>query len=249
MQLLLVYHRVAPPGAADLYRVPAETLRKHLSLVAESGLPIVNPRCWSAHDRGVVFTFDDGTVDHFDTARPILQQFGVTGLFYVPTAKLGSEGHMTADQVGRLFTEGHTIGSHGHTHTRLDALTPSMVRSEMEMSGEAIQRITGQHPLHFAPPGGFYNDAVQRIAVELGYRFFRTMRWGYNRRFKAMRLEVVPITGRWGDAFLISALRGKREWLLRTTHLSKAAIQCVLSPDAYDQLRGLVRATAARHPA
>ena len=119
----------------------------------------------------------------------------------------------------------------------------------MERSREAIQRITDQHPLHFAPPGGFYNDAVQRIAADLGYRYFRTMRWGYNRRFNATQMEVVPITGRWGNAFLISALRGKREWLLRTTHLSKAAIQRVLSPDAYDHLRGLVRATAARHRA
>lgn len=249
MLLILVYHRVAPSGDDDLYRIRADTLRKHLRLVSESNLHVVSPRCWPTRDRGVVFTFDDATIDHFDTVRPILQEFGVTGLFYVPTAKLGREGHLTADHVGQLYAENHAIGSHGHTHARLDTRPASMLRSELETSGAVIRGLTGQHPLHFAPPAGFYDAAVQRIARELGYGFFRTMRWGYNRRFDPMRMEVLPITGRWGDALLTAALRGKGEWFLRTTHFSKAVLQRTVSPAVYDRLRGLVRATGTLHRA
>jgi peptidoglycan/xylan/chitin deacetylase (PgdA/CDA1 family) len=40
---------------------------------------------------GMVFTFDDGFVDHYDQVLPVLKEMGLWGIFYIPTGVYGQE--------------------------------------------------------------------------------------------------------------------------------------------------------------
>ena|SRR5439155_1833333 len=243
MLLFLVYHKVQEGAKGDIYSVTPETFVTHLQLVKESGVDIVDPRtlCETSyeHQNGCVFTFDDGTVDHFNVVLPLLRDFSVPGLFYVPTSKINGKGYLSRKQVQLLFAEGHTIGSHTSSHRRLDVLSQTSIKAEVEDSCEIIYDITGELPHHFAPPGGYYNHEVQQTAQQAGYKFFRTMRWGYNRFFKPFQIEVVPMTNMLGSKFVECALHGKEEWLLKFMYLLKNGARAMRPSSVMERLSKL----------
>jgi peptidoglycan/xylan/chitin deacetylase (PgdA/CDA1 family) len=89
------------------------------------------------------------------------------------------------------------------------------IAHELAASARILGEVTGERPIHFAPPGGLYSRIVVQEAHRAGYRFFRTMNWGYNRRLRPMAIAVVPMTNGAGMRFLESALRGRGEWTLK----------------------------------
>jgi peptidoglycan/xylan/chitin deacetylase (PgdA/CDA1 family) len=214
-------------------------------MAQQSGLPILNPDGWAGAREGsrtgVLFTFDDGTRDHFEVVRPLLRQYGVRALFYVSTAKLNRAKYLTSDEVRALSEEGHTIGSHSNTHRRLDVLPLEVLREELELSATAIQNVIGQRPIHFAPPGGFYNSTVERVAQEAGYSFCRTMDWGYNRVFNPMRIEGIPMIPTVGSYILKNAIQGRSEWKLKIVCSLKNGLRTSLSNSGYNKLRSTIQ--------
>jgi len=224
----LVYHRITEEQQAGFRSIHPDTFRHHLEIIRSAGVPVVDPADASLSGdsvSGVVLTFDDATIDHFDTARPILSEFDVPGLFYVPTARLGSEGHLSVEQVTALHREGHTIGSHSHTHSRLDRLPTLSVHHELHESRRRLREILGVDALHFAPPGGLYGAEVSAVAQEVGFRFFRTMMWGLNPQLDPHEIHVVPMVRPSGTLFLRWALNGRNERVLRVMYELKRTLR------------------------
>jgi peptidoglycan/xylan/chitin deacetylase (PgdA/CDA1 family) len=99
--MILNYHRIGDPNATEydpgLFSCTAEefdwqiaylkhrfrmtTLDEVLDLVA-GGLRLTEPR--------VLITFDDGYIDNYQLAYPVLRRHGVQGVFFVPTAFAGT---------------------------------------------------------------------------------------------------------------------------------------------------------------
>ena len=242
--LHLVYHnvraeRAAVSSARSVYAVTPAQLVQHIQLVQQAGWSFLNPRLpFSAERRqAVMLTFDDGTVDHYESVLPVLQKQAVPALFYISSAKLDQPGYLTRGQVRDLWQAGYGIGSHSHTHRRLDHLSVSAMHEELALSRTILADIIGQAPDAFAPPGGFYSHSLQTVAREQGFAFFRTMRWGYNRVFDPMSIEVLPMTARWGEMFLALALRNQYESLLRSCYALKNVVRTWLPPGYTRQLR------------
>jgi peptidoglycan/xylan/chitin deacetylase (PgdA/CDA1 family) len=233
MLIFLVYHKVQDLHSEGvIYTVSPTSFMAQLSMVQQAGLPILNPHVLSSSrghwQSGIILTFDDGTTDHFEVVRPLLKEFGIQALFYISTARLNRDKYLTSEQVQLLWESGHTIGSHSHVHKRLDVEPWEQVTQELELSAMAIQKIVGQRPVHFAPPGGFYSRSVQAIAQRAGYSFCRTMDWGYNRSFDAMRIEVVPMTNVLGTYFLKHALKGRSDRTLKFAYHMKNGLKSFL---------------------
>ena len=244
MLIFLVYHKVQDLHSEGvIYTMSPTNFMAQLSMVQQADLPILNPHVLSSSrghwQSGIVLTFDDGTTDHFEVVRPLLKEFGIQALFYIPTARLNRDKYLTSEQVRLLWESGHTIGSHSHVHKRLDVEPWEQVTQELELSAMAIQKIVGQRPVHFAPPGGFYNRSVQEIAQRVGYSFCRTMDWGYNRLFDSMRIEVVPMTNALGACFLRYAINGRLERTLKFTYYMKNVLRTILHKSSYYKMRSM----------
>jgi peptidoglycan/xylan/chitin deacetylase (PgdA/CDA1 family) len=250
MLLFLVYHKIKNRSGDDLHTVSRDAFLAQLSLVQAGKLPILNPRLLSCSNptfkSGVILTFDDGTLDHFRIVDPLLRERGIQALFYVSTGKLNSEKYLTSEQVRQLWENGHTIGSHSHAHKRLDLLPRDHVWDELEASAMAIEKIVGERPAHFAPPGGFYNSTVQDLAQSAGYSFFRTMDWGYNQRLDPLQIEVLPMTGSLGFYFIRYALDTRSDWMLKSLCKLKSGLRTSVSASNYSRLRALVAGFSRR---
>jgi len=131
-------------------------------------------------------THDDGYLDNYQHAAPILQKLGLPGTFFVSTHFLESDtvpwwdqevteplGWMSWDQVREMQAMGFEIGSHTCTHADLGAVDAEVARHELVQSRLELERELS-HPIDlFAYPyGGVKNmtDANLALVKEAGYR-------------------------------------------------------------------------------
>lgn len=80
----------------------------------------------------VAFTFDDGTLDEYQYAAPILEKYGYRGFFNIISGKV-RHGENFQDQLGPMMSweqisdlekRGHEISSHTHSHRTHVGLMP-----------------------------------------------------------------------------------------------------------------------------
>lgn len=128
----------------------------------------------------VCLTFDDGYQDNYDIAYPILKQSNVPFAIYVTTGFIDNQLPMwwyPDQQLGLGLEELRTldreplctIGAHTVSHPRLDTLSASEQRKEIEDSGSTLEQWLG-HPIqHFSYPHGAYNDETISIVCECGF--------------------------------------------------------------------------------
>jgi peptidoglycan/xylan/chitin deacetylase (PgdA/CDA1 family) len=126
---------------------------------------------------------------------------------------LGRPGYIAPDDVRGLVDQGQVIGSHTITHRLLPTLSDAELNKELTDSRDRLANIAGHAIEWFAPPGGHYDSRSPRAAHEAGYRFFRTMDWGYAPPLQfvdAQRiLPTVPVLRNMSERRLEDVLHGR----------------------------------------
>ena len=202
MLLVLTYHRVVEnPGLiSGFFDVSADELNQHLqaaktiwgsgrlvSDVQQEGSPRPRDRA------GFLVTFDDGTLDHYVVAAPVLERNGLRGVFFVSTALLGTPGYMSVAQCRDLQDRGHSIESHSHEHKILVGLEPAELRAQLGSSRQILRDLGLGKGEFLAVPGGYFDKPVVETAKATGYLALRTIRWGYNRHLKPFHVESITV--------------------------------------------------------
>jgi chitin deacetylase len=101
--------------------------------------------------RAVALTLDDGpSPEATDAILAILREKGVKATFFLMGAEL--EKH---PELGRKIAgEGHELGNHSYSHTRMVLKTPWFIREEIERTDRLIRDTGYSGPIHFRPPFG-----------------------------------------------------------------------------------------------
>ena len=153
-------------------------------------------------------TFDDGTQDHL-TVADVLAKFGLSGIFFIITGRIGEPGYLSQTDLRTLLQLGHRFGSHTVTHRRICNLTDADLRLELERSRDTLQQLAGYDIEWFAPPGGFVNERCFDVAHLCGYRFVRTMRWGYASTTQMGETPCIPVLPRFDEKHFDKIISGK----------------------------------------
>lgn len=144
----------------------------------------------------LVFTLDDGSADHYDTAAPALERHGIRGIFNIIPARIGTPGYMNWDQVRDLVKRGHELGNHSWSHPNLIRLMETggveAVRSEIRRGYDAIKAETGFDAKTVCYPGNAMNAKTDEVIRELGFRpeSYRGNSWGGRGGMKAAEFDV-----------------------------------------------------------
>jgi peptidoglycan/xylan/chitin deacetylase (PgdA/CDA1 family) len=120
----------------------------------------------------VSLTFDDGSVDHYTQARPLLNAHGMAGTFYVNSGRLGSSNYMTQAQATTLAGEGHEIAGHTISHADLATLSAADQRIQICDDRTALLGM-GFAVKNFAYPFGSANAVSQQTTIDCGYNSAR----------------------------------------------------------------------------
>src|ERR1700691_5706168 len=118
--------------------------------------------------RGTVsITFDDGYLDNFEVAAPILHRLQMPATFFITSGFIASQvippwdvelvrqpGWMTWDHLRSLVAQGFEIGCHTDTHIDMGRADADTVRRELEVSKQKINQELGITVQLFAYPFG-----------------------------------------------------------------------------------------------
>jgi peptidoglycan/xylan/chitin deacetylase (PgdA/CDA1 family) len=124
-----------------------------------------------APNRELAITFDDGYLDNYDNARPVLEKLSLPATFFVVTRWIGTDvvpwwderrgvrhPWMTWDQVRSLQRKGFEIGAHTQTHVDLGQVAGVEAREEILGARLTLETQLAAHVDLFAYPYGGRNN-------------------------------------------------------------------------------------------
>ena len=206
---ILMYHYISqPPADADVYRVDLsvtpDNFRQQLAWLRDNGytgidyyeLSLAITGQTELPEKPVLLTFDDGYLDNYTAAFPLLQEYGYKATFFIVTdfVDMGREGYMTWPMLEELSRAGHRIESHSRTHPDLRDKERDGLIWEILGSQQTIAAHIGHTPRYLCYPGGDYNEETIQMLRELDFWGAVTTRndtWhGFNERFEWGRLRI-----------------------------------------------------------
>jgi peptidoglycan/xylan/chitin deacetylase (PgdA/CDA1 family) len=123
----------------------------------------------------IALTFDDGYLEHFNTAR-LLWRLGIKGTFFVITGLEKWRGKklltVEPERIKEMHEMGHEIGSHTSSHPNLLLTTETEVEDELSKSKSYLEGVIASRVVGFAYPWGLHNEAVKN-AVRKYYDYAR----------------------------------------------------------------------------
>lgn len=206
---ILMYHYVStPPADADKYRtdlsVTPEQFRQQMAYLKDNGYTTVDLYDLSRAivsqielpEKPIILTFDDGYLDNYENAYPILQEHGFAGTFFVVTEFIDKQraGYMTWPMVEEMAQGGMRFESHSRTHPDLREMSRDRLIWEILGSQETLAAHLGYTPRYFCYPGGWYDEATIQMLQELDFWGATTTQngsWhGFDNRFEWRRVRI-----------------------------------------------------------
>jgi len=174
---ILMYHyiRNAPDNdpVGEGLSVSPDNFDEQVSWLSENGYASVNlsdladterialSRVYGQGKKPIVLTFDDGYLDVYTQALPVLKKYDFTATFFIITNFVGRSGYMNDNQINELKKAGMEIGSHTLNHPDMTNIKTSTAEYQLEESkGESIV---------FCYPAGKYNNEVAELVKSTGY--------------------------------------------------------------------------------
>lgn len=111
--------------------------------------------------------FDDSLRTTYDTAFPIMEEYGITATNFAITGREGSDRHLTLSQMEEMREAGWEFGSHTHTHRRTGELSLNEQREELEKSKEwLLDHGFTQAVSTFVYPFGSFTKETMDLAAD-----------------------------------------------------------------------------------
>ncbi len=221
---ILMYHYVSPiPSNADEYRIgltvtpdrfrqqlqylqdnnyEATSLYElHRALMTGNELPL-NP---------VIFTFDDGHIDHYNYVLPLLLEYDFYGTFFIITGFADNNmfGHLNWEQIVALSEAGMDVEAHSKTHPDLRQRDHEFLVYQILGSIESLSAHTRDERHMFAYPAGKYDEATLQIAASIPVYIAVTTRHGtHHTSDDTLELSRLRMTQDIGPNGLLNVLDG-----------------------------------------
>ena len=198
---ILLYHRVAKEGDPTMTVSPT-AFRRQVEHVARQKERVIPLDRWvegilgegDAVHQPLMITFDDGHLETFTEAFPVLHRHHLSATLFMVTDWIGRDGFLTWGQLQVLADAGWTIGSHTKSHPYLPELSVSKWEEEIRGSKEILEEgLKCPVTLFSYPIGGFTEEMIPYVE-RAGYRAACTTNRGPSRSLDRYRLTRIKMT-------------------------------------------------------
>jgi len=178
---VLLYHALAqelPDDPYNLFVTPGR-FDEHIQALLDAGYTFISfGELWDFHangeplpDKPVIMTFDDGYIDNYTLAWPIIKRYGIKAAIFLADATIGDGEHLTWEQMREMEATGLVeIYSHGLVHHDYAALPIDIAVAEVLEAYENILRNLGRlRTIAFAYPYGSSSDELRAALLDAGF--------------------------------------------------------------------------------
>jgi peptidoglycan/xylan/chitin deacetylase (PgdA/CDA1 family) len=227
---VLMYHQICKvPKEHSEFVVSPETFRRQVEYMAINGY--YTPRVSDLLDQNhtitrnskkpVLITFDDGYLNMFEIAFPILTKFGFSAVVSrsadlsrssnwwdteigFPAAPLMDSAHLI-----ELDKAGIEIASHTMNHIHLPQIAGMRLRYEVAESKCVLENLLGKEVPIFIYPYGETNKEIKLMVEQAGYRCaFAAYTGPINFESDLYEIRRILMRNRFSPAYMASTLRG-----------------------------------------
>ena len=131
----------------------------------------------------VIFTFDDGYLDTYELAFPLMKEFGMKGVVFVLGDRsiktnewdcslgLAATPLMEGHHIVEMHAAGFEIGSHSMSHPKLPMLTKEKAWEEISRSRIVLEILLNSPVKTFSYPYGLLTNLTGKLVANAGFTF------------------------------------------------------------------------------
>ena len=186
---VLYYHSINSTVSNEVILSP-DTLRQQLQYVKDSGYTTITMSQFNDYIKGkgklpkksILITFDDGYMDNYANAYPILKELNMTATIFVISSGIDDGYYLSSAQIKEMSDYGIDIESHTVNHVHLNTLSYQAQVDELTKSKTKLESITGKPVTAIAYPFGDYTADTKKATKESGYSLGFTTDTGFDNK-------------------------------------------------------------------
>lgn len=199
-QIPILYYHSVMLEAKNEVRMPPDQFEAQMDFLCDNGYQSITlNQLYRAFYQGAslppkpfVITFDDGYLDNYTTAFPILRRYGFTATVFMVSSYIGGEDFLSWPQLKELVASGWEIEGHTDTHPYLSKIDEITLLHELKSSKELLELGLGKTVDFLAYPYGDFDSAVLQAVRDTGYLMaFTTERGWANPNSDARQIQRI----------------------------------------------------------
>lgn len=191
---VVMYHRVINSkeneGVHGTY-IYADIFREHLKYLKDNNYEVITFRdldklSWrnrfNEQKKYIILTFDDGYVDNYELAFPILKEFGFKATIFLMAESTYNEWDvkasnekkfplMSKEMILEMQDYGIEFGAHTFNHPKINKINSEEIKHQVLDCKKILEEKIGKEIITFAYPYGILNEYAKQVAEEAGYTF------------------------------------------------------------------------------
>ena len=176
----LIYHRFGDPKYPST-NISTNLFEQHLKYLVDHRIQCITfseainlLREKNAKGRYCVITIDDAFKSFYKNGYPLIKKYNLKATLFLNTSTIDGGDYMSFDEIKEVLQYGIELGNHTHGHQyflnegesgRKQAFEKDILKSE-----ELLYAHFGVRPTIFAYPYGEYDESMQKVLVEKGFR-------------------------------------------------------------------------------
>lgn len=222
---ILCYHQIREWRGSDSksakdYICPTTVFAQHMQMLADSGYHAITADQLYAYlttgaalpEKPVFLTFDDGDLDQYENALPILNKHGFKAMFGIMTVAIGRRGkqpYMDKGQIKDLADKGHEVSCHTWDHHNAKKYTAADWTTQAVEPKKKLEEITGKPVKYFVYPFGLWNHEAAAELQKLGYlASFQLSEKKRDEQYPLQSVRRIIASGYWSAKTLRNSMVG-----------------------------------------
>lgn len=187
---ILMYHSIGYEKGNDL-RVPKEKFAQQMKYLYNNGYTTLNLR--QVYDffqydtpipkKSVVLTFDDGYIDNYLYAYPVLKKYNFNATVFIVTSWVNKDkAYMNSAQLKEIDKNGFQVESHTAYHDELVTLSKQKQVNTFQKSKKFLENTLNRKIDYIAYPFGKFNKNSIDALKETKYKMALTIKGSWARK-------------------------------------------------------------------
>lgn len=180
---IAMYHSVKPDAeASDRLSITDKTFEKQMSFLSSHHYNVVSLEQLADYIEGgksippktVVLTFDDGNLNNYVYAYPVLKKYKLPAAMFIIINEVGRPqgDKMTWEQIKEMSDSGLiSIGSHAlGPEPLVNIKSQEEIKRQIFDSKKVLEKKLGKPTFAFSYPEGLFNPYIKQTVIDAGYK-------------------------------------------------------------------------------